>query len=1016
MTSAVDFGDYELYANGVPYDLFAKLRREAPVLWVAEPARGKFPGGTGYWAVFRHTDVQTVSRHPEIFSSAIGGTTLRDLRHKDLEIVRHMMLNMDPPRHSKLRKIVNRVFTPQVIGQLKGSIEDHAREVVDSIAEKGSVDFLEEVAAEMPLLVLADIFGFPSEDRHLLHRWTDTMIAYDDPDAGPAEAAAIIATVKEMFGYASGKTAEKRVKPTNDVWSLIANAEVDGEQLSQGQLDRFFQLLVIAGNETTRSLISSGMQLLSQHPDQRDMLLKDMSLLPAAIEEMLRFAPPVIQFRRTAAVDTMLGGRGIAKGDKVVIFYASANRDETAFEQPDKFDIRRNPNPHVSFGDGTHFCLGANLARLEARVIFTELLTRLPDLEITGTPERLRSNFVTNFKHMSAQFTPAARRAPADIRAKALAPSESVATPAAAKPAALGKHGTPLLVLFGSNFGTAEDTARRIASDADAHGFATTVAPLDDHVGDLASEGAVIIVAATYNGTPPDNATHFMEWLRTDDGEPLTGVRYAVFGCGNHDWAATFQEVPRTIDTLLEKRGARRLYSRGEGDAADDFDGQFEAWYKPLWPALAAEFSIGLEALVSGPMFAIEVVPGERMSPFVASLGARPMRIAVHRELQSMAGPDPSAASTRHVELELPDGVAYRPGDHLGVIPHNSDGLVRRVAARFGFEKDAFIRLHARSERRTFLPIGERISVHSLLADYVELQDLASRSHIRTLANYTECPFTKTALEGLAAENGSTYRDEVLLKRKSVIDLLEQYPACKLPLEIYLEMLSPLAPRYYSISSSPLASNGRCSITVGVVRGPARAGVGSFTGVCSNYVSRQAEGNVVYAFVKDTKSAFYLPEDPRTPLIMIGPGTGLAPFRGFLQQRAAMKERGIAVGASLLFFGCRHEKQDFLYADELREFASQGVTELHIAFSRMQPEKVYVQDHIRRAKDRVWALIDNGAIIYVCGDASRMEPDVRKVLVGVIEEKLGVDAAAAGKRFDQLVAENRYLVDVWATG
>ena len=327
--SSVDFGDFELYANGIPYDLFAQYRRNAPVHWVDEPARGKFPGGTGYWAVFRHADVQFVSRHPEIFSSALGGTTLRDLRPKDLEVVRHMMLNMDPPKHSKLRKIVNRVFTPQVIGQLKTSIEDHAREVVDGIAEKGSVDFLKEVAAEMPLLVLADIFGFPSEDRNLLHRWTDTMIAYDDPDAGPAEAAAIIATVKEMFGYASGKTAEKRAKPGNDVWSLIANAEVDGEQLSQGQLDRFFQLLVIAGNETTRSLISGGMQLLTQYPDQRALLLNDTSLLPAAIEEMLRFAPPVIQFRRTAAVDTELGGQKIAKGDKVVIFYASANRDET---------------------------------------------------------------------------------------------------------------------------------------------------------------------------------------------------------------------------------------------------------------------------------------------------------------------------------------------------------------------------------------------------------------------------------------------------------------------------------------------------------------------------------------------------------------------------------------------------------------------------------------------------------------------------------------------------------------
>jgi len=1011
----VDLGDFQVYANGIPYELLAAYRREAPVRWVDEPPRGSFAGGTGYWAVFRHEDVRTVSRHPEIYSSALGGTSLRDMKPRDLEVVRHMMLNMDPPKHSKMRKIVNRVFTPQVIGQLRSSIEEHAREVVDGIAEKGSVDFLEKVAAEMPLLVLADILGVPSEDRHMLHRWTDIMVAFDDPDAGPEEAASFVAAIKQMFAYASGKTTEKRATPGNDVWSLVANAEVDGEQLSQGQLDRFFQLLMVAGNETTRSLISGGMQLLSQHPDQHKLLLDDMSLLPAAIEEMLRFAPPVIQFRRTATMDTELAGQKIAKGDKVVIFYASANRDESVFDRPDTFDIRRNPNPHLSFGDGTHFCLGANLARLEARVIFTELLTRLPDLRIVGQPVRMRSNFVTNFKHMQAEFTPAAKLGPLARTVATPASTRAAAAVPTSKTAAAGKHGTPLLVLYGSNFGTAEDLAQRIGADADSHGFATTIAPLDDYAGELADEGAVIIVTATYNGTPPDNAVQFVNWLEACEANVLSGVRYAVFGCGNHDWAATFQDIPRKIDRLMEQHGARRLHSRGEGDAADDFDGQFDSWYGALWTRLAREFGIGLATQVSGPMFSVEVVPGERQSPFVASLGARPMRIAVNRELLSMAGPDPQAASTRHIELELPDGVGYRAGDHLGVIPHNSPELVRRVATHFGFEKDAFIRIHARSDRRTFLPVGERISVHTLLSDYVELQDVASRTHIRMLANYTECPFTKTSLEKLAAEDSSSYRDDVLLKRKSVVDLLDQFPACRLPLEIYLEMLPPLAPRYYSISSSPQNGNSQCSITVGAVRGPARSGRGIFAGVCSNYVARQPETGVIYAFVRDTRSSFYLPDDPKVPVIMIGPGTGLAPFRGFLQERAAMKARGVNVGPSLLFFGCRHEQQDFIYADELKAFASTSVTELHLAFSRMQPEKVYVQDAIRKARDRVWSLIEDGAIIYVCGDASRMEPDVRKTLTGILQDKSGIDASDAAKRFDQLVAANRYRVDVWAS-
>ncbi|MGV2981473.1 cytochrome P450 [Camelimonas sp. ID_303_24] len=1010
----IDLGDFALYANGIPYDLFARYRRETPVRWVAEPARGNFAGGPGFWAVFRHVDIQTVSRHPEIFSSNLGGTTLRDLRPRDLDVVRNMMLNMDPPHHTRMRKIVSRAFTPQVVNQLRDSIADHAREVVDAIVERGSVDFLEEVAAEMPLLVLADIFGFPSGDRQMLHRWTDTMIAYDDPDAGPAEAAAIIATVKEMFAYASARTAERRASPTGDVWSLIANAELDGEQLSQGQLDRFFQLLVIAGNETTRSLISGGMQLLSQHPDQRRLLLDDMSLLPGAIEEMLRFAPPVIQFRRTAAVDTELAGQKIARGDKVVVFYASANRDETVFSNPDVFDIRRGPNPHLSFGDGTHFCLGANLARMEARVIFTELLTRLPDLEIVGEPERMRSNFVANFKHMRAKFTPGRRLGPLAREASVPAIRAETASVSAPAPGA-SRHGAPLLVLYGSNFGAAEDIAQRIGADADAHGFATTVAALDDYAGKLRAGDTAIIVTATYNGAPPDNAARFVEWLGSG-AEPLEGVRYAVFGCGNHEWAATFQDIPRKVDHLLEQRGARRLHIRGEGDAADDFDGQLESWRTPLLAKVADALGVALESQTAGPAFAIEIVPGERQSPFVTSLGALPMRVLVNRELQTTDARDPLAPSTRHIELALPEGVSYRAGDHLGVIPHNNPTLVHRVAARFGFEKDAFIRIHARNDRRTFLPVGERISVHALLSDYVELQDTASRANIRAMAACAVCPVTREALENLASDNDDAYRREVLLKRTTVIDLLERFPACRLPLESYLEMLPPLAPRYYSISSSPTDGPDRCSITVGAVKGPARSGQGVFAGVCSSYVGRQAGDDVIYGFVRDTKTSFYLPDDHATPVIMIGPGTGLAPFRGFLQERGAAQARGERIGRSLLFFGCRHRDQDFIYADELNAFGQAGVTGLCLAFSRMQPEKVYVQDAIRAQQDDVWSLLEAGAIIYVCGDASRMEPGVRQALTDVIGAKLGVDAAAATRQFDRLRADNRYRVDVWASG
>jgi len=1015
VASFPDIAAIELFDAGIPHELLARIRHQSPV-WIAEPATPRFDGGPGYWAVFRHADVDYVTKNPQLFSSWLGGTTLREARPQDLEVFRHMMLNTDPPKHSKMRKIVNRAFTPQVIGQLKTSIEEHARAVVDAVCEKqGEVDFLKEVAAELPLFVLADILGVPAQERHLLFDWTNTLVAFDDPDSG-VDAETFRASVLEMFAYASARTLEKRANPTHDVWSLVVNAEVDGEKLSKGQLDRFFQLLMIAGNETTRNLIAHGMHLLSIYPEQRRKLMADLSRLPAAIEEMLRFAPPVIQFRRTAACDTELNGRKVRAGDKVIICFAAANRDESVFDRPDEFDITRHPNPHLSFGGGTHFCLGANLARLEARVMFTELLTRLPDIDVVGPAVRARSSFVNGLHHLPVKFTPAPRRSDS-ARAPAAPSAGAVAAPAAAPAvAAAAHHGTPMLILYGSNFGTAEDIARKLAGDAHEYGFAANVAELDEYTDQLPEEGYLLIVCATYNGTPPDNARKFLQWLEEGDA-PLAGVRYSVFGCGNSDWAATFQVVPRSIDEHLARRGGTRVHARGEGDAKDDFDARFEAWVQPLWKEVGRDLGVEFALPVAGPMFSVEVLAPERVSPFVGTLGARPMRVAENRELRSGERTGVDGGSTRHIEFDMPDGVRYQAGDHLGVVPHNSPALVQRAAARFGFEQDVTIRITARSDRETFLPAGERITLYGLLSDYVELQHVAARAHIRTLATYSDCPFTKMNLEALAADEAAgdgLYRSEVLAKRRSVLDLLEQFPAAKLPLEVYLEMLPPLSPRYYSISSSPLQSDRRCSVTVGAVVGPAKSGRGQFAGVCSNYLARQTAGSVLYAFVKDTKSAFRLPADARTPIIMVGPGTGLAPFRGFLQERAAQRAAGREIGPSMMFFGCRHPDRDYLYREELEAFAGSGVTELHVAFSRMNATKVYVQDLLREQRERVWALQQQGAVVYVCGDASRMEPDVRSAFVSIAIACGEMSEASARRYVETVAATGRYLVDVWA--
>jgi cytochrome P450/NADPH-cytochrome P450 reductase len=346
-------------------------------------------------------------------------------------------------------------------------------------------------------------------------------------------------------------------------------------------------------------------------------------------------------------------------------------------------------------------------------------------------------------------------------------------------------------------------------------------------------------------------------------------------------------------------------------------------------------------------------------------------------------------------------------------MPMNGDAIVRRVARRFGFEGDSLLRLHQTATRKTSLPVDQPVSLFSLLREYLEFQQPATRSQIETLIAFTRCPPEQRRLSTLMED--SAYRSEVLAKHLSVIDLLEQLPACALPFAVFLEMMPPMAPRYYSISSSPLADSSRLSITVAVVDGDARSGLGRYQGVCSSYLASLKEGATVWAFIKDNRSGFRLPADPSIPLIMIGPGTGLAPFRGFLQERAALKAQGHKVGPSIFFGGCRRPDQDYIYADELHHFAEDGVTKVACAFSRLTPDrKLYVQDLLRERQDEVWKLIEAGAIIYVCGDASAMAPAQREAFATIYAAETGASVEAAENWLQQMMTDRRYLVDVWS--
>ncbi len=400
----IDLTDPDNFVAGVPHHWFRKLRAEAPVYWHEES-----DDGPGFWAITKYEDLKHVSRSPKLFCSS-QGTNIESHDGETLQRLQMIMLNMDPPKHVKFRRLVQRGFTPNRVQHMEARTRERARAIVDAVAGRGECDFVNDVAAELPLQVIADLMGVPQEDRRILFDLSNRLIGFEDPEFQTSREDAMQASA-EMWAYANQLAARRREGPQDDLTTALLTGEVDGERLNELEYDSFFLLLAVAGNETTRNLISHGMLALMRHPESRDRLVADPSLIPDAVEEMLRYSPPVMYFRRTATADTEIRGVPIRAGDKVVLYYPSVNRDEDVFEDPDRFDVTRSPNHHLAFGIGEHFCLGANLARLEINILFEELLARLPDMEIAGEVRRLRSSFIDGIKEIPVRYTPERGRA-----------------------------------------------------------------------------------------------------------------------------------------------------------------------------------------------------------------------------------------------------------------------------------------------------------------------------------------------------------------------------------------------------------------------------------------------------------------------------------------------------------------------------------------------------------------------------------------------------------------------------
>ncbi|MCG8588740.1 MAG: cytochrome P450 [Proteobacteria bacterium] len=402
----VDLTNPDLFQQAIPHETFEFLRREAPVFWHEEQ------DGPGFWAITKYADLKFVSRNPQTFSSERMGALLREPQPEQLPFMQSIMLNMDPPRHRQYRALVNKAFTKRMVENLHGRIRDMVTRLIDDVIERGECDFVDEVAAVLPMQVICEMMGVPEEDRRRVYEIGNQMVGFDDPDLQEGDRMADHEgqqAAAEMFMYAT-KLREKAVRtPGDDLATALVNAELEGEKLSESDFNFFFLLLLIAGNETTRTVTTNGTIALLDNPDQHEKLRQNPALVDSAVEEILRYCPAVNCFRRQTTEEVEIRGQKLRENEKVVLWYPSANRDEEVFHDPHRFDIERHPNEHLAFGVGEHFCLGSNLARLELREVFSGIVTRFHELERTEPPRRLRSTFINGIKEMQVRYRPGPR-------------------------------------------------------------------------------------------------------------------------------------------------------------------------------------------------------------------------------------------------------------------------------------------------------------------------------------------------------------------------------------------------------------------------------------------------------------------------------------------------------------------------------------------------------------------------------------------------------------------------------
>ena len=859
---------------------------------------------------------------------------------------------------------------------------------------------------------------------------------------------------------------------------LTATDPETGARLSDIEVRQQTLTLLIAGHETTSGSLAFALYHLAANPDIQDwareqideVLGADRTVTPTleqldrldrlhvVLDETLRLHPTAPVLMRHPRRPTTIGGRyPLESGSTILIALPKVHLDPTIWG-PDAETFRPGrwesvgalpPGAYQPFGVGVRGCIGRLFALTEARATLATLLHRFRIVDAHQAPLEIAVHLSLKPKNLKLRFL--ARRdgagvgtvptgtVPAGTTPATTIPTSTIPTgacPASTVPATAvapnarqtdGAEGTTplpdsagsqhqrLLVASTSDGGTARHLGHDLAHEAVTAGDTVESVELNALVERLPTDRPLVVITASYNGQPAEGARDFVSWLATAPDHAAQGVRYAVFGCGDHNWSTTYQAVPTLIDHELERLGGQRLLKRGEGDSSRDLNGEFARWSRQLWHVLD-DANPGPHRERKNPIgryVATEVGRSPADGP-AESFGMRETWVLASRQLQRVAGADPSDRLTLHLDLDLGPSSTYRPGDHLLVLPQNRQTIIWRAAKTLRFEPSLVIALHATTPVETSLPLGQPVMMYDLLRSYCDLRAPATRRGIEILASHIDSRARRGPLLAMA-EDDEAYAGGVLARRASLLDLATEYPPDEpIPPALVIEAFPMLKPRPYSISSAPIGEPNHACITAGFVSGPALSGHGLYYGVTSGYLTTLGAGVRMLARVSDPGPLFHPPGEPRTPIIMVCAGTGIAPFRGFLQERAAERAIGRPVGPTVLFRGCRRPDQDRIFGDELDTWADQGWLDLHEAYSRpVQGPGHYVQDVVREQGATLLPLMDQGAVVYVCGSRLTMAPEVRSAFADLHTERTGESGAAW---VEQLTAADRYIEDVWGGG